>query len=57
MLILQSVIIVLTYILYGIELTYINLSQYWNKSDIQINWERLFTELIHYSFFASNFYI
>ena len=60
MLILQSIITIITYGPYAIELIYTNATQYVPKSALQKAQEKLFVELIHivsYIFFASSFYV
>ena len=60
MLILESLIVSITYIPYATELTYSNITQGWYKSSLRIAQEKVFTELIHlfsYVFFATSFYV
>ena len=60
MIILQSFIVVITYVPFAIELAYTNLTQYQIKSSYQIAVETIIVELAHilsYVFFVSGFYI
>ncbi|UJR20094.1 hypothetical protein I4U23_023228 [Adineta vaga] len=60
MLIAESLIAVITYVPYAIELTYENITQHWYKSPLFLAMENVFTELIHllsYIFFATSFYV
>ncbi|CAF0815793.1 unnamed protein product [Adineta steineri] len=60
MLISESLITIITYIPYAIELTYLNISQTWYKTPLQLAWEKISTELIDlisYIFFATSFYV
>ncbi|CAF0857130.1 unnamed protein product [Adineta steineri] len=60
MLISESLITIITYIPYAIELTYLNISQTWYKTPLQLAWEKIFTELIDlisYIFSATSFYV
>jgi hypothetical protein len=60
MLILQSIIVIITYVPYAIELIYENVTEYWPKSALRIAREEVFAELTHlvsYVFFASSFYV
>ena len=60
MLILQSVITIITYVPYAIELIYTNATQYLPKSALRKAQEKVFVELMHvvsYAFFASSFYV
>ncbi|CAF0815776.1 unnamed protein product [Adineta steineri] len=60
MLILQSVITIITYVPYAVQLIYENVTQYWSKSSLRIAQESVFTEFTHllsYVFFASSFYV
>ena len=60
MLVLESLITMITYVPYAIQLTYANITQDWYKSPLRLAWESVFTELIHlfsYIFFASRFYV
>ncbi|UJR20420.1 hypothetical protein I4U23_023551 [Adineta vaga] len=56
----ESLIAIVTYVPYAIELTYSNISEQWNKTALQKAWEKVFIELIHlfsYIFFATSFYV
>ncbi|UJR20424.1 hypothetical protein I4U23_023555 [Adineta vaga] len=60
MLILQSVITIITYVPFAVELIYTNVTQYWTKTSYQTAIDKIVTELTHilsYIFFASSFYI
>ncbi|CAF2958125.1 unnamed protein product [Rotaria sp. Silwood2] len=60
MLILQSIIAIITYTPYAIELIYTNVTQYWPKSALQLAIEKVIVEFIHlvsYTFFATSFYV
>jgi hypothetical protein len=60
MLILESLITIITYLPYAIQLTYTNITEEWYKTSLQGAWESVFTELIHlfsYLFFATSFYV
>jgi len=60
MLILESLITVVTYLPYAIQLTYANITEGWYKTPLRLAWESVFTELIHlfsYVFFATSFYV
>ncbi|CAF0857207.1 unnamed protein product [Adineta steineri] len=56
----ESLITILTYTPYAIELTYLNISQTRYKTPLQLAWEKISTELIDlisYIFFATSFYV
>ncbi|CAF0999464.1 unnamed protein product [Adineta ricciae] len=60
MLLLQSVLVVITYVPYAIELAYTSITDDWPKTPLQKAGEKIFTESTHllsYVFFASSFYI
>ncbi|CAF2679043.1 unnamed protein product [Rotaria sp. Silwood2] len=60
MLTLESIFAIITYVPYAIQLTYANITQEWYKTQLQLAWETVFTELIHlfsYLFFVTNFYV
>ncbi|UJR19422.1 hypothetical protein I4U23_022552 [Adineta vaga] len=60
MLITESLIAMITYIPYAIELIYTNISAEWNKTSLEKAWENIFIEIIHlfsYIFFATSFYV
>ncbi|CAF1128073.1 unnamed protein product [Adineta steineri] len=60
MLVTESIIAVITYFPYAVQLTYSNITQTWYKTPLQIAWENVFIELIHllnYVFFATSFYV
>ncbi len=60
MLILQSSIVVITYVPYSINLGYTEITRYKLKSQFRIGSENIFSELAHlcsYIFFASSFYV
>lgn len=60
MLILQSIIVVITFIPFATDLIYTNITGNWPKSALRVAQEKLFTESSHlmsYLFFASSFYV
>ncbi|CAF1173746.1 unnamed protein product [Adineta steineri] len=60
MLVIESIIAVITYLPYAIQLTYSNITQTSYKTPLQIAWESVFIELIHllnYVFFGTSFYV
>ncbi|CAF0968649.1 unnamed protein product [Rotaria sp. Silwood1] len=60
MLTLESLITIITYVPYAAQLIYVNITQEWYKTPLQLAWEKVFTELIHlfsYLFFATSFYV
>ncbi len=60
MLVSESLITIITYVPYAIELTYINITQDWYKTPLRLAWESVCIETIHlfsYIFFATSFYV
>ncbi|CAF2049860.1 unnamed protein product [Rotaria magnacalcarata] len=60
MLILQTIIALITYIPFAIQLIYSNITQHWPKSTLRNAQESVFAQLTHllsYTFFATSFYI
>jgi hypothetical protein len=59
-LLLESLIAMITYIPYAMELIYSNATKEQQKSPWRLAWENVFVEFIHllsYLFFASTFYV
>ncbi|CAF1184352.1 unnamed protein product [Adineta steineri] len=60
MLLWQTLVAIPAFVPYTIELIYINISQYWSKSDQWLAWESICVETIHllsYTFFSTHFYV
>ncbi|CAF2064257.1 unnamed protein product [Rotaria magnacalcarata] len=60
MLLLQSIIAIITYVPFAIELIYSNVTQNRSKSSLRLAQEKVFIEfarLLSYTFFASSFYV
>lgn len=60
MLVIESLIAIITYVPYAIELSYMNITEHWSKTSVRLAWEKMCTELIHllsYVFFATSFYV
>jgi hypothetical protein len=60
MLMLESIILIITFFPYAFELVYENISANWYKSSLRVAIENIFIEIIHatsYTFFVSSFYI
>ncbi|CAF1377604.1 unnamed protein product [Adineta ricciae] len=60
MLLLQCIIVVITYVPYSVELAYTSIRQYYSKTPYEKARDKVFTELTHllaYIFFQSSFYV
>ena len=60
MLIAESIIALVTYLPYAIQLTYSNITSNWYKTPLRLAWEQVLIEIIHlfsYVFFATSFYV